>query len=208
MVKVVGPCLSLGASGTIGDALTFFQWKGRACVRERVTPANPKSAGQRGVRAMFKFLAQVWDGLTAGNKSSWEDRAKAKNVSPFNAFMSFNQSRHRDDNTPTKEYPPAETSTAPSGPTGTATPDGRSMILEITDGANAPDWGYVIYRSLTSSFTPAWSNAIAVVPWDSSGTTTYVDSPLDPDTYYYNARGFMADGKEGADGTEFNGTIT
>ena len=81
------------------------------------------------------------------------------------------------------------------------------MILEITDGVTAPDWGYCIYRSPTSTFTPAWSNAIAVVDWDSGGVTTYVDSPLDPATYYYNAKGFQDDGKEGAVGTEFSGTI-
>lgn len=208
MAKIDGPLMSLDASGTLAGAITFSKWKGRNYVRQRVVPNNPKSGSQVGVRAMFKFLAQQWAGLTDGNQATWEDRAKITIISPFNAYMAFNQRRWRDFNTPSQEDPPTEAGTEPTGPTGTATPDGRSMILEITDGVTPPDWGYAIFRSLSETFSLAWSNCIAVVAWDDSGATKYVDSPLDPDTYYYNAIGFLATGVEGADGTEFNGEIT
>lgn len=207
MVRTYGPLFSLDASGTMAKAITFSKWKGRNYVRQRVIPANPKSGGQIGIRAMFKFLSQTWTGLTAGNKATWEDRAKTAVVSPFNAFMGFNQARWRDFNGPTIEHPPTETGTAPTGPTGTATPDERAMILEITDGANAPDLCYAIFRSLTGVFDLNWTNCIAVVPWDNSGVTTYIDSPLEPDQYFYNAIGYLNTGLEGADGTEFDGTV-
>lgn len=208
MVKVRAPALSLDASGSLAKTLVFSKWKGRNYVRQLVIPTNPKSGGQVGVRAMFKFLSQIWDGLTDANQATWEDRADDMIVSAFNAFMSYNQRRWRDFDTPTNEDPATETGTAPTGPTGTATPNVRSMTLEITDGANAPDFGYAIFRSLTGTFTLNWDNCIAVVPWDSGGVTTYIDSPLEPDTYYYNAIGFLATGLEGADGTEFSGEIT
>ena len=208
MVKVRAPAMSLDASGSLAGTLVFSKWKGRNYIRQLVIPTNPKSGGQVGVRAMFKFLSQVWDGLTDANKATWEDRADDMIVSEFNAFMSYNQRRWRDFDTPSKEDPATETGTAPTGPTGVATPNVRSMTLAISDGANAPDFGYAIFRSLTSTFTLNWDNCIAVVPWDDSGTTEYVDSPLEPDTYYYNAIGFMATGLEGADGTEFSGEIT
>ncbi len=197
----------MDASGSLGKTMVFSKWKGRNYVRSLVKPANPKSGGQVGVRSMFKFLAQIWAGLSAANKATWENRAENMVASPFNAFMSYNQKRWRDFDTPTKEDPADETGTMPTGPTGVATPDIRSMTLVITDGVNPPDFGYAIFRSLTGVFSLAFSNCIAVVPWDVAGTTTYIDSPLDAGQYFYNAIGFLATGLEGADGTEFDGTV-
>lgn len=208
MVKLAAPVLSLDASGKLGGAIVFSKWKGRNYARALVTPANPKSGPQVGMRAMLTFLSQIWDGLTDANKSTWLDAAGKDAISSFNAFVRFNLRRWRDFNTPTKEDPPAEVSTAPSAATGVATPDIRSITLAITHGTNPPDWGYAIFRDLTTSFNLAFSNCIAVVPCDGSGDAEYIDSPLAADTYYYNYVGFMADGVEGADGTECNGTVT
>lgn len=208
MVKVYGPMFSFDASGTIAKTATYSKWKGRNYVRQRVIPTNPKSVSQTGMRAMFRWLSRIWNGLTAGNKATWEDRAAVTSISPFNAFMAFNQRRWRDFDTPSKEDPPTEAGTAPTGPTGVATPDGRSMRITITDGVNAPDWGYALFRSTTAVFTLSWANCIAVIDWSGAATTDYVDSPLEPDQYFYNAIGFLATGLEGADGTEFDGTIT
>lgn len=207
MVKVKGPAMSLDASGSLAKSLVYSKWKGRNYVRQHVIPANPKSGGQVGVRSMFKFLAQVWDGLTAGNKATWEDRADDLVASTFNAFMAYNQRRWRDFNGPSKEDPATEVGTLPTGPTGVATPDVRAMTVVLTDGVNAPDFCYALFRSLTGVFSLAWSNCIAVVPWDSGGTTEYIDSPLEPDQYFYNAIGYLGTGLEGADGTEFDGTV-
>jgi len=207
MTKVNGPAFSLDASGTLAGTLVFSKWKGRNYIRERVIPSNPKSGGQVGVRAMFKFLAQNWQNLTAGNQATWEDRGEDLIASPFNAFMSLNQTRWRNFQAPSAEDPAAETGTAPDAATGVATPGVRSMTLAITDGANAPDFGYAIFRSLTTGPTLAFDNCIAVVPWNVGGVTTFIDSPLDPDQYFYNYIGFLETGLRGADGTECNGTI-
>lgn len=207
-MKVKGPGMSLDASGSLAGVLVFSKWKGRNYIRQLVTPANPKSGGQVGVRSMFKFLSQVWDGLSDANKALWEGRADDLIASPFNAFMSYNLRRWRDFNTPSVFDPATEIGTLPTGPTGVATPDIRSMTLVITDGVNPPDFGYAIFRSLTGTFSLAFSNCIAVVDWDSGGTTEYIDSPLEPDQYFYNAIGFLDTGLEGADGTEFDGTVT
>jgi hypothetical protein len=207
MVKVNAPAMSLDASGKLGNALVFSKWKGRNYIRQLVTPLNPQSGGQVGVRAMFKFLSQAWAGLGTTPQASWDDRADDLVVSAFNAFMGYNQTRWRNFLAPTDTDPAAETGTAPTGPTGVATPGVRSMTLVITDGANAPDFGYMIFRALATGPTLAFDNCIAVVPWGSGGTTTYIDTPLVPDTYYYNAIGFLKTGLGGADGTEFSGTI-
>ena len=208
MVKVSAPCLSLDASGSLAGTMVFSKWKGRNYVRSLVKPTNPKSGGQVGVRSMFKFLSQIWNGLSDANKATWEDRADDMVASPFNAFMSYNQKRWRDFDTPSVEDPALEAATAPSACTGVATPDVRSITLAITHGANVADWGVAIFRSTSAVFSLAFSNCIAVVAVDGAGDAEYVDSPLDAGTYYYNTVAFMDDGTEGADGVEFSGTVT
>ncbi len=198
----------MSASGSLGGVMVFSNWKGRAYVRALVKPSNPRSGGQVGVRAMFKWLAQSWAGLTAGNKTTWQGRADDGKYSPFNAYMAYNQSRWRDFNAPSVEDPAAEIATAPATTTGVATPDVRSMSLAITAGAQTADGGMMIFRSPTTSFAPSFSNCIAVVDVDGSGDATYVDTPLEAGAYFYMANGFMDDGTEGADGTEFTGTVT
>ena len=46
MAKLKAPLLSLGASGAIGKAIVYFNWKGLDVAREYVIPSNPKSASQ------------------------------------------------------------------------------------------------------------------------------------------------------------------
>jgi len=46
MAKLKAPLLSLGASGAIGKAIVFFNWKGLDVAREYVVPSNPQTTGQ------------------------------------------------------------------------------------------------------------------------------------------------------------------
>jgi hypothetical protein len=50
MPKVTGPLMSMSASGTIGNTITFDK---RGFVRQRVIPTNPKSDAQGNVRQML-----------------------------------------------------------------------------------------------------------------------------------------------------------
>ena len=163
MVKVFGPMFSMDASGTIANAATFSKWKGRNYVRQRVKPSNPQSGPQTGMRAMLSFLSKQWAGLTSANQATWQDRADATTISTFNAFTSSNQSRWRSFKGPTKEDPAAEIGAGGTAPTTTPTGGIRQVELSIADGATPPDWGWFIYRSTTTGFTPAFSNCIAVV---------------------------------------------
>lgn len=50
MPKVTGPLMSMSASGTIGNTITFDK---RGFVRQRVVPTNPQSEAQGNVRQML-----------------------------------------------------------------------------------------------------------------------------------------------------------
>jgi hypothetical protein len=51
--------MSLDASGTIGGILTASKWKGIPYMRLRVTPSNPKTAGQNAVRSALGTVAKA-----------------------------------------------------------------------------------------------------------------------------------------------------
>jgi hypothetical protein len=208
MVKVAGPALSLDASGSIAGSMVFSKWKGRNYVRSLVTPANPKSGPQTGLRATFKFLSQNWAALSAGNKATWLTNATAKAVSTFNEYMQFNQSRARNFLGITAAYPPALVSTACTAPTTTVTAGVRQLSLAITKGANPATWGWMIFRSTVTGFTPAFSNMVAAVLIDGSGNGAYVDTPLAAGTYYYRVKGFNLDAVLGNLEAEKSGTVT
>jgi len=194
MVKVAGPAMSLEASGSLAGVMVFAKWKGRPYVRSLVRPSNPKSGGQVGVRAMFKFLSQNWAALIPASKATWEPRADQGVYSPFNAYMSYNQSRWRDFIGPTQDDPP--TGAATPGVVGTivATPGVRSATLTIPITTAADYWGVCVFRSLVTSFVPAFDNLVGVGLVNGAADVVVIDTPLEPDTYYYNFRAFDIDG--------------
>jgi hypothetical protein len=208
MVKVNAPALSLDASGKLGGALVFSKWKGRNYVRQLVTPANPQSGGQVGVRSMFRFLTQNWAGLTAGNQATWEDRADNMIVSPFNAYLSYNQFRWRNFDGITKEDPALDAGTIGTLLNQAATAGVRSITIDIDVTVLNDNWGIAIFRGLAPGFSTAWDNCVQVILAASVASFDWVDSPLDPDTYYYNFRALTDEGVMGAEHGEVNATVT
>jgi hypothetical protein len=82
MAKVTGPLMSMSASGTVGNTITFDK---RGFVRQRVIPANPQSDSQGNVRQM---LLGIQRGIT---KLGATVIAAVKTVSPvayrWNSFL-------------------------------------------------------------------------------------------------------------------------
>lgn len=62
MAKVTGPLMSMQASGTLGDTITFDK---RGFVRNRVIPANPQSDAQGNVRQMLLGVQKALSKLGA-----------------------------------------------------------------------------------------------------------------------------------------------
>ena len=78
MAKVVGPALSLGAGGTIGDTLTY-QKKGRGhAVYGHKKHKDAKSYPQLLVRSWMKNAVDAWHALTAAQQGQWNDFVAGK----------------------------------------------------------------------------------------------------------------------------------
>jgi hypothetical protein len=206
--RTTGPLLSLDARGSIGGSLTFSGWKGRSYVRRLVTPANPKSNAQTGVRSMMKFLSQAWADLSAPNKATWEDLAAQINASPFNAYVKYNLKNWRDFLTPSHAYPAERAGEVDNPGTPVCTLQGRTILVtSVVPSSIGDNWGAIIFRSPTGTFTASWNNAIGVVVALSGATVTYYDGPLDPGTYYYQLGGFTDEGTYGNSGNEDSETV-
>lgn len=208
MVKLTGPMMSFGASGTLAKTATFSKWKGRSYARQCVVPANPRSVLQVSTRAMFKFLSQAWDAIAPTPQGSWDDAAAARQYLPFNAYMSANGMRWKEFQAPGQTDPIPETGTAPVATLDSAVggPSYVDLNFAITTLNNV--WGVIIFRSATGTFTPSRANAIAVIPVTATGALVYTDSGLDAGTYYYDAKFFTKEGVLGADEGEVSGAAT
>jgi len=207
MVKVSAPMLSMDASGTIGKAAVFSKWKGRNYVRSHVVPHNPKSAGQIGVRSMFKFLAQEWNGLGPTPKGTWSEIATALNISGFNSYIRANQRRWRNFRAPSMDETALEGHTSAVLNAWTATVGIRQIDLLVSLTTANANWGAMIFRNLVTGFTPTWSDCIAVISVTGTGSHHFIDTPLVADTYYYKHRLFTDDGKLSTASAEVNGVV-
>lgn len=204
MARVTGPLMSVSASGKFAGSMVFTTWKGRPVVRQLVTPANPKSAKQLGVRAMMSFLSQAWAGLAAGEKDDYNDGASSKSISPFNEFLSQNLAAWQNFVTPSKNWPAESASTGLTVTTQTLTGGVGFCTIEITPSGSTAIWGMLIFRSTAEITVPSWVNCIAAIAADGANAVQYVDSPLAAGTYHYRTAVFNDDGVIGtvkADGT-------
>lgn len=208
MVKVNAPALSLGASGKLGNALVFAQWKGRAYVRELVQPSNPKSAGQTGIRAAMTFLSQYWATLSTADQATWEDLADSTVISPFNAYCSYNLKRWRSFEAPSQQHPAAESDAVGTIANQAATGGIRQIDVEAQVTILNQNWAIAIFRSDTTAFSTAWNNCIAIIPAASAAVFHHIDTPLTPATYYYNFRPISIEGVLGAEVGEVNAAAT
>jgi hypothetical protein len=109
MPTVVGPLMSLDASQTLAGTLVYSKWKGRNYVRLAVTPYNPKSSYQTGIRDTMKMGVLYFTKgsyLTAGVKTWWNtygDQQKPA-VSGLNRFINKFVAQNYDGDTGTFIY--------------------------------------------------------------------------------------------------------
>lgn len=197
MARLSGPMFSLDASGKFGGSMVFSKWKGRNYSRQLVTPKNPKSAMQTGVRSMMKFLSQAWASIGSTPQGSYAADAASKQISPFNSFMGINLGRWQNFFGPSQETPAAGASTPLTVTTMGLTGGEGNCTIELTPSGATSIWGFMIFRDTAEITAPSWANCVAVIPADGANAVTYVDSPLAAGTYHYRAAAFNVDGVMG-----------
>lgn len=92
MAKTTAPLFGFGASGKLGNALVFSNWKGIDVARRYVIPSNPNTSAQSTQRGYMTDAVDAWHttgaaALEAADKSAWNRYAGVLGrMSGFNAF--------------------------------------------------------------------------------------------------------------------------
>lgn len=196
MVKTKGQLLSLGASGSIGKALTYSSWKGRPYAKQFKVPTDPKALPQLGIRDLMRYLSQEWAGLSQADKESWTAHGQQFTLPPYDAYMSANLSRYVDGKGITKAYPAAEQANAITVLWGTATVYERYLTIAISAIPANAGWATFIYRSQFSGFDPHPDNMIqAFTTGFIPQSVTIRDTPPTHANWYYRAGSTNPTGK-------------
>ena len=176
MAKVLGPLLSLSASGKFAETMTFAKWKGIPVVRQFVTPANPQTAAQVAHRNLFKAAVEAWKNYftNADMRAGWNRLAGllAKPQSGFNAFTGSATKVGEED---------PDASFVSDAPTPTTTAITVSM-LNIDDGAAGDEAGSFIIQTGTTPENIADNGTASIAAGDVAFTFT---TPLAAATTHY-----------------------
>lgn len=90
MAVLTGPLMSLAASGTIANTLTYATWKGIQYARTRVIPANPQSTSQTQTRTVFAYLQDLYKFMPAIAREPWIAAVRGVPMTPQNMLLSKN----------------------------------------------------------------------------------------------------------------------
>ena len=93
MVKLIGPCMSLQARGTLNNVITYAVLGQTCYAKTHFTPTNPNTNAQIGVRIMTKYLTAKWAELSTNEKAKFTTLAETLNLSPYHAWLTLNGKR-------------------------------------------------------------------------------------------------------------------
>lgn len=194
MVRVNGPMMSLGASGTLAGTIVFSSWKGRPYVRERVIPSNPKSGAQVGRRVMLKFLAQRWDALSPVQKATWDNLADQDVISNFNAYVKANMKLWHNYLPPSQQSDRSESGNGSDNVLTAAAWEENRIKLSIAGSLVEEQWGLIVYATDGTGFTPAVGNAIIVKHDTTVAAHDVFWTPPTRVEWFFNSQTFADDG--------------
>lgn len=203
MVKLRGPMMSMAASGTLADTITFATWKGRPYARERVIPSNPQTGAQTGRRAMMKWLTQSWVDVDAPDRATYQDIADGLVASTFNAFISENLKAWHNFLAPSFPYPATRdddigTLTAGLTPVWEENRIGFAIEMDLRNDNR----GLIIFASATGDFDTSVGNAIMVLTVNELKTYTPYWTPPSVQEWFFDHRLFSNHGTLGPEAGE------
>lgn len=201
MVRVRGPTLSTGATGSVGQALTFSRWKGKAYVKRKGAPTGLPTLPQKGMRWILTFLAQQWPKLSASDRQTWSPLAAAAKTSPINEFTRYNIDRFNRLRGLTQIYPALEDDLACFAmPQYTWTPPGiHEAKFRLRSVTSQENWGAYIFYSPTAPCPYTPDNVLTIVEQIGDGTTYRRVRDIAPGLYRIAARPFSFHGTLGTD---------
>ncbi len=207
MASTKAPLFGLDASGSLAKSIVFSKWRGRTYVRRHAIPANPKSALQVGMRAVFKFITQDFKNLTQSQKDAWDALAAPDNITQLNAQVKDSQSRARV-NEGWRRGPAETPATTPVAPVlDTVTAQDKSLVVSWTPDAVTPgEYTAEVYMRITTALTGLIQELRVVVPI-ATESLTVIGLPNDIEQFVV-VRMSNFDGERSVASNEVSGTPT
>ena len=97
MAKTTAPLFGFSAEGSVGESITFSQWRGVRYAKRYTKPSNPNTTEQQLTRGIFAMLNQFWKMSPAGMVNAWTAFAKGRSFVNRNAFIGQNTRLLRQD---------------------------------------------------------------------------------------------------------------
>lgn len=157
MARVTGPLMSMSASGTIANTLTFATTRGIPVVRSYAVPSNPNSFPQRVARAVMRYAGEQWVAFDNATKALWADAAANSGIPGINYYQRQVMAWNSDGMGLAKNPDRSGSGATSMATTWTATAARKSIVLTLvyTNPANV------------------YATKITIVPTD-GGTTTLI----------------------------------
>lgn len=212
MAKVTAPMLSFGGSGSIANAMVYSKWKGRAYVRQKVTPANPRSTAQTVTRDLFALGNAMWKTAPETFTAAWDLFASGQVLTGRNAWLSsFVKNVRSETDFEAMIFSPG----AKGGlPPGAVTPTEADVSCSVAITAPSLPTGWTITRGIAACVENGDPTALLVAPIiadEDLATPFAVDlTGLTALTEYHYGAWFEYEKPNGsaAYGTSFNGQFT
>lgn len=173
MVKLKGPALGQRASGSLAQAVIFSNSRGRAYLKKSAKPKQPRTKPQVAMRAAATFLSPQWSVWVQAVRDTWIPKAKAAEISPFNAYQRDNLARLRNHLAPSAATPPTLLGNHASIDNFSVT--GFTRRLRVKWNITNPNqgWGFKIFHVSGTGITPLWSDLIGIAPSLYAGPLTW-----------------------------------
>lgn len=174
MAVLTGPLMSLSASGTIADTITYANWKGVQYARTRVIPSNPQSTEQTRTRTVFSFLQEYYKFAPSIARQPFIAAVLGIPMTPINMVLSKNVFNLRTEVdldlmvfspgagggippsaivvTPGNDQLSVAV-TAPTAPTGWTLTAAQGVVLKDQDPHDAIESTPIAVEDLTSTYT-------------------------------------------------------
>lgn len=183
MAKTKGTALSVEAAGKLAGALCYSTWRGRPYIKLKRDAKQPRAPLQLGSRAVMAFLTAQWASFSASIKASWQPEAEARNIPPYNFYLSYNLAQFQQGHGISYWYPPPRSATPDQISNWSATPSIRHAKIWFTRPGTGNSWCEILCRSTTSGFTPGHATCVSLLPY--TWSMTWIDGPIPAGTYYY-----------------------
>jgi len=195
MVRLHGPLLSPRAAGQLGSTL-IFRRAGRAhSAYPYFKPLQPNTPPQIARRIIFQFVTTVWPDIHPLNQETWNALVPNFAPSPREAFTKYNLLRWSHFLGPTIRYQYTGFPLPCTATLTNAVPTDHGITWHFTRTGFGSPWAYVLYRSTTPNVVPTATNGSAIFQRPRVTNHTYLDTPLDPGTYYGKLSFFYQNGE-------------